>query len=47
MDNWLKTDFYLNYSVILYLAREYVSFFSVEKTIMNVLSVDRTSMGIK
>ena len=47
LDNWLKTDFYLNFSVILYIARVYVGFSSVEKTIMNVLSVDRTSMGIK
>ena len=47
LDNWLKTDFYLNFSVILYLARVYVSFSGVEKTIMNVLFVDRTSMGMK
>ena len=37
LDNWLNTDFYLNFSVILYLVRVYVSF----------SSVDRTSMGIK
>ena len=47
LDNWLKTYFYLNFLVTLYLARVYVSFSSVEKTIMKVLSVDRTSTGIK
>ena len=45
LDNWLKTYFYLNFLVTLYLARVYVSFSSVEKTIMKVLSVDRTSTG--
>ena len=47
LDNWLKTYFHLNFSVTLYLARVYVTFSSVEETIMNVLSVDRTSTGIK
>ena len=42
LDNWLKTFFHLNFSVTLYLARVYVTFSSVEETIMNVLSVDRT-----